>query len=238
VGFVPRIVRCVNQNTSADCVPLGCRPWFASGDLSRPPFRLGCGGMDDSDQELLDRLRAGDERAFVVLVRRHHAALLRFASSLVDNRSVAEEAVQDTWLAVVRGIERFEGRSSVKTWLFRVLVNRVRSAAGRERRAEAAGSGFVSGSFGRSGGWAEPPTEWATDVDDRLVAEQLGRRARACLDGLPPTQRQAVLLRDVEGLPPEQVCSTLGITSGNLRVLLHRGRARVRAALDAEMRNA
>lgn len=194
--------------------------------------------MPDSDRELLDRLRAGDDQAFAVLVRRYQPSLLRLACSLVDNRSVAEEAVQDTWIGVVRGIEGFEGRSSVKTWLFRILVNRARSAASRERRAEPITPEPQSGlddRFDRSGAWLSPPASWAEEAEDRIFAEELARRARACLERLPAPQRQAVLLRDVEGLPPEQVCSTLGISDGNLRVLLHRGRARLRGMLDAEM---
>ena len=173
------------------------------------------------------------------LVRRYQPSLLRLACSLVDNRSVAEEAVQDTWMGVVRGIERFEGRSSVKTWLFRILVNRTRSAASRERWAEPAPSERQFGlddRFDRSGAWVSPPTPWAEEAEDRVAAEDLARRARACLDRLPAGQRRAVLLRDVDGLPAEEVCSTLGISDGNLRVLLHRGRARVRGMLDGEMR--
>ena len=195
-------------------------------------------GVTDSDSELLDRLRAGDEQAFAVLVRRYQPQLLRLACSLVDNRSVAEEAVQDTWMGVVRGIERFEGRSSVKTWLFRILVNRTRTAAGREQRAEPAASEAqpgLDGRFDRSGAWALPPTAWADEAEDRVAAEDLARRARACLERVPAAQRQAVLLRDVDGLSAQEVCSTLGISDGNLRVLLHRGRARVRGMLDAEM---
>jgi RNA polymerase sigma-70 factor, ECF subfamily len=193
--------------------------------------------VTDSDSELLDRLRAGEEQAFAVLVRRYQPSLLRLACCLVDNRLVAEEAVQDTWMGVVRGIERFEGRSSVKTWLFRVLVNRTRSAASRERRAESATSEpcGLDDRFDRSGAWVSPPTPWAEEAEDRVAAEDLARRARACLDRLPASQRRAVLLRDVDGLPAEEVCSTLGISDGNLRVLLHRGRARVRGMLDAEM---
>ena len=194
--------------------------------------------MTDSDSELLDRLRAGDEQAFAILVRRYQPSLLRLACSLVDNRSVAEEAVQDTWMGVVRGIERFEGRSSVKTWLFRVLVNRTRSAASRERRAESAPSEPHSGlddRFHRSGAWVSAPAAWAEEAEERIFAEDLARRALACLDRLPASQRGAVLLRDVDGLPAEEVCSMLGISEGNLRVLLHRGRARVRGMLDAEM---
>ncbi len=194
--------------------------------------------MGDSDEELLDRLRAGDEQAFSILVRRYQPSLLRFACSLVDNRSVAEEAVQDTWLGVVRGIDRFEGRSSVKTWLFRILANRTRSAATREQRSElalAAATAASDARFARSGEWATPPAEWAEDAENRIVAEQLAKRARACLEQIPPAQRQAVLLRDVEGLDTDEVCATLGVTPGNLRVLLHRGRARVRDVLDADM---
>lgn len=192
----------------------------------------------DSDRELLERLRVGDEHAFAVLVRRYQPSLMRLACSLVDNRSVAEEALQDTWMGVVRGIERFEGRSSVKTWLFRILVNRTRSAARRERRAEAAvpePQSSADDRFDRTGAWVSPPTSWAEEAEDRLAAEDLARRARACLDRLPAAQRQAVFLRDVDGLSANEVCSTLGISDGNLRVLLHRGRARVRGMLDAEM---
>lgn len=194
--------------------------------------------MTDSDRELLDRLRAGDEQAFVVLVRRYQPHLLRLACSMVDNRSVAEEAVQDTWMGVVRGIERFEGRSSVKTWLFRILVNRTRSAANRERRTETATSepqSALDDWFDSSGAWVSPPVPWAEQAEDRVAAEALARRARACLERLPAGQRQAVLLRDVDGLSAEDACSMLGITEGNLRVLLHRGRARLRGMLDAEM---
>jgi RNA polymerase sigma-70 factor (ECF subfamily) len=204
----------------------------------RDSLHLGFAGVTDSDGELVDRLRAGDEQAFSVLVRRYHPSLLRLACSLVDNRSVAEEAVQDTWMGVVRGIERFEGRSSVKTWLFRILVNRTHSAAARERRSEPAASETHYGlddRFDRTGAWISPPVPWAEEAEDRLAAENLARRARACLDRLPSNQRQAVLLRDIDGLTAEEVCSTLRISNGNLRVLLHRGRARIRGMLAAEM---
>jgi RNA polymerase sigma-70 factor (ECF subfamily) len=196
--------------------------------------------VDDPDQDLLERLRAGDEAAFAVLVRRYQPSLLRLACSMLDSASVAEEAVQDTWLAVVRGLERFEGRSTVKTWLFHILANRARSAGRRERRAEGtdAGRGGVVPAdwFGPDGTWASPPRAWSDEVEDRMVAERLAKRARACVDGLPAAQRQAVLLRDVEGLSSVEVCAVLGVSAGHLRVLLHRGRARVRAMLEAEMR--
>lgn len=195
--------------------------------------------VEDPDADLLSRLRSGDESAFAALVRRYHSGLLAVARSMVDSWAVAEEAVQDTWLAVVRGVERFEGRSTFKTWMFRILANRCRSAAAKERRAPTAtsddGAVVPADRFGPAGAWTTPPLPWAEEAEDRLVAEQLADRARACLDGLPAAQRQAVLLRDVEGLDAAEVCAVLGVTAGHLRVLLHRGRARVRAMLESEM---
>jgi RNA polymerase sigma-70 factor (ECF subfamily) len=138
----------------------------------------------------------------------------------------------------VRGIERFEGQSSLKTWLFRILVNRARTAGGRERRVEslwASDDVETADRFDRDGAWAVPPEPWSDVADDRLVARQIARRVRSCLADLPPGQRDAVLLRDVEGVPADQVCALLGISDGNLRVLLHRGRTRVRRALEAEL---
>jgi RNA polymerase sigma-70 factor (ECF subfamily) len=193
--------------------------------------------VEDPDRDLLGRLRAGEEAAFAALVRRYQPGLLRLACSMLDSRAVAEEAVQDTWLAVVRGLERFEGRSTVKTWLFHILANRARSAGRREHWAEqVADSGAVVASdrFGPDGAWVRPPAPWADEVENRVVAQQLARRARVCLADLPVRQRQAVLLRDVEGLSAVEVCSVLGVSEGNLRVLLHRGRARVRAMLEDE----
>ncbi len=136
----------------------------------------------DTDAELLARLRAGDERAFVTLVRRHHAAWLRLAAGYVPSMAVAEEAVQDTWLGVLRGISRFEGRSSVRTWLFRILVNRARTAGARERRSIAIGDpgpAVDESRFDGTGHWAAPPERWVEEADDRLDAAKLaGRSAR------------------------------------------------------------
>jgi len=145
--------------------------------------------------------------------------------------------VQDTWLGVVRGIERFEGTSSFKTWLFRILVNRARSAGAKERRTEALPDDDepLAGRFERSGAWATPPVPWAEAAEDRVTAEQLAKRVRECLARLPAGQREVVLLHDVEALPPVEVCSVLGIKDGHRRVLLHRGRARVRQVLETEM---
>lgn len=190
----------------------------------------------DADGALVDRLREGDEHAFAELVRRYHAPLLRLAEATLGSRAVAEEAVQETWLAVVRGVDRFEGRSSFKTWLYRILLNRARSAGGREQRAGARHEDLEAiERFDAGGAWAAPPEPWSDRVDERLVAEQLAGRVRDLLDALPDASRQVVLLRDVEGLPAADVAQLMGVTAGNQRVLLHRGRARLRQLLTAEI---
>jgi RNA polymerase sigma-70 factor (ECF subfamily) len=191
------------------------------------------------DVELLTRLRAGDEAAFVTLVDRYHAPMLRLAASFVPSPAVAEEVVQDTWLGVVRGIDRFEGRSSLKTWLFRILVNRARTTGVRERRTVASdlttGPTVDPNRFDANGGWVEPPEAWAEQAEERIVASQLAARVHAFLDELPDGQRQVVMLRDVEGLSSQEACALLGVTEANQRVLLHRGRARIRHMLEREM---
>ncbi len=196
--------------------------------------------MDD-DRQLIQRLRAGDEQAFAALVHRYQDAMLRLASSFVPNAAVAEEVVQDTWVGVLRGIAAFEGRASFKTWLFSILVNRARSTGARERRSVAIGDAepAVAGSrFGPGGHWADPPRHWAEDADDRLSADKLADRIRSAITELPGRQRQVVTLRDIDGLSGEEVCRVLQISEGNQRVLLHRGRSRVRQVLENETRGA
>jgi RNA polymerase sigma-70 factor, ECF subfamily len=191
----------------------------------------------ETDAELLVRLRAGDELAFVTLVRRHHAAMLRLAACYVPNAAVAEEVVQDTWLGVLRGISGFEGRSSIRTWLFRILVNRARTTGERERRSVAigdAGPAVDRSRFDATGHWAVPPAHWADDADERVDAAKLAGRLRSAIGELPERQREVVTLRDVEGLSSEEVCSVLDISESNQRVLLHRGRSRLRQALETE----
>jgi RNA polymerase sigma-70 factor (ECF subfamily) len=150
---------------------------------------------------------------------------------------VAEEAVQDTWMGVVRGIDRFEGRSSFQTWLFRILVNRARSAGARERPAGALDSlpAVDPASFTPSGQWADPVAPWPDDADGRLDAAARLPVLVAALDSLPERQRQVVILRDLEGLTNEETCDVLGISSGNQRILLHRGRSRLRQLLAAQI---
>ena len=187
------------------------------------------------DRDLVERLQAGDEAAFVELVRDYQTRLQRLAESVVPSRAVAEEVVQDTWLAVLRGVERFEGRSSFKTWLFHVLLNRARSAAGREHRAPPLAHEDLGERFDAAGAWATPPVPWSEEAEDRLVAEQLVTHVRQLLPELPEAQRQVLLLRDVEGLPAPDVCELLGVSDGNQRVLLHRARVHLRQQLDREM---
>jgi len=196
------------------------------------------------DGELVARLRNGDEAAFVELIDRYNGSLLRFARTMVPNDAVAEEAVQDTWLGVVRGVAGFEGRSSLKTWLFRIVANRARTAGVRERKAgtplgfDSSTPSVAAGRFDEGGAWSDPPGAWATEVeqvDDRMEAERLRPVVGGYLDDLPEGQRQVVTLRDVEGLAPDTVCELLGITDANQRVLLHRGRTRLRSALATSM---
>jgi len=191
----------------------------------------------DDEVELVDRLRAGDESAFVALIGQYQPRLLRLAETTVGSRAVAEEVTQDVWLAVFRGVERFEGRSSLATWLFRILLNRARSAAGREQRAGRPDAA-VEERFDKSGAWASPPEPWAEEVDDRLTAEHVCARVQELLPLLPDQQRQVVVLRDLEGLAPGDVADLVGVSDANQRVLLHRGRARLRQLLAADMSGA
>ena len=193
----------------------------------------------DSDSELLLRLRSGDERAFVSLVERYHEPMLQLAASFVPSRAVAEEVVQDTWLAVLRGLDGFEGRSSLKTWLFRILVNRARTTGTREQRSVPVADPepvVDPARFDASGGWADPPEHWIEAAEGRVEAGKLAGRVRAWIDDLPARQREVVLLRDVEGMSSVEVCTVLALTEVNQRVLLHRGRSRLRQQFEDEFR--
>ncbi len=219
------------------------RPWRPGlgrhGSLSSPDVAVGTatlsGIAQDEDSELLDRLRAGDEEAFAALVGQYQRTMLALAVGYVPSRAVAEEVVQDTWLALLRGLGGFEGRSSVRTWLFSILVNRARSTGSRERRSVAIddmGPVVDRSRFDAAGAWIAPPERWE-QVDDRMVAAGMARRIRLAIDDLPARQREVVILRDVEGLTSHEVCSVLEISLANQRVLLHRGRSKVRQALES-----
>lgn len=192
----------------------------------------------EPDAELLRRLRGGDEQAFVALVERYNGSMLRVASSFVPSRAVAEEVVQETWLAMLRGLAAFESRSSLKTWLFSILVNRARSAGVRESRSVPiadAGPVVDASRFGPSGAWSSPPEHWIEEAESRVDAAKLAELLRLAIDGLPARQREVVLLRDVEGLTSAEVCTVLSISEANQRVLLHRGRGKLRQVLEAEL---
>jgi RNA polymerase sigma-70 factor (ECF subfamily) len=201
----------------------------------------------DPDAELVVRLRAGDEDAFAELIDRYGVSMLRVARLYVRDRAVAEEVVQETWLAVLNGIERFEGRSSLKTWLFRILSNRAKTRGEREGRSvpfsaivatDAAADGEASVDADRFQGadapqwpyhWSAPPRSWTHEKV--LERETLGV-VRDAISELPDTQREVIRLRDVEGWSADEVAEALEISDVNQRVLLHRARSRVRAALE------
>jgi RNA polymerase sigma-70 factor (ECF subfamily) len=192
----------------------------------------------DANAALLARLRDGDEQAFTDLVGRYHSSMLRLAMSFVSSQAVAEEVVQDTWLAVLRGLGRFEERSSLRTWLFTILVNRARSTGEREARTVPvadAGPVVDASRFGPNGGWTLPPEDWAEAAENRIDAAKLSGLLRGCLDGLPGRQRDVVVLRDVEGMSSAEVCQVLAISEANQRVLLHRGRSKLRQVLESEL---
>jgi RNA polymerase sigma-70 factor (ECF subfamily) len=206
--------------------------------IGLPRRRSRASPAPDEDGELVKLLRAGDEQAFVTLVSRHHASMLRLAGSFVASPAVAEEVVQDTWMGVLRGIDGFAGHSSFRTWLLRILVNRATSTGVRERRSIAVGdAGPVvdRARFDASGAWMSPPQHWVEDSDDRLLAQGLADQIQSALGGLPPRQREVVMLRDVDGLSSHEVCEVLEISDANQRVLLHRGRSHLRQALESEL---
>lgn len=172
-----------------------------------------------------------------MLVERYQGSLVRLARAYVPSEAVAEEAVQETWMGVVRGIDRFEGRSSFKTWLFRILVNRARSAGAREprdARLDEQGPSVDPSRFDEHGAWGQPVEPWEQS-DDRLMAAAASKTLAAALSDLPARQREVVVLRDMEGLPSTEVCDALGISEGNQRVLLHRARSRLRGVLGGEL---
>jgi RNA polymerase sigma-70 factor (ECF subfamily) len=195
-----------------------------------------------TDQELVDRARAGDETAFAVLVRRYSPALLRLARMYVASQVAAEDVVQETWLGVLRGLERFEGRSSFKTWLFRILVNRAKTRGVRDHRSvpfaslgggEEADEPAVDPSrFAPEGAWVLPPRRWQDDPEVALESAEARRIAEEAIAQLPERQRIVITLRDLEGLSSDEVRNALDLTETNQRVLLHRARSKVRQALE------
>ncbi len=206
------------------------------------------------DRVLAMALRSGNEAAFVSLLDRYHAALVRVAMMYVPNRAEAEEIAQETWIGVFRGIDRFEGRSSLSTWIYRILINQAKQ---RRRRADqsipfsalwdAAGTApeaavdidrFFPSEHERAGRWMSPPRSWEGNPEERMLAGETRTHIMEAVDGLPPDQREVVLLRDVEGWTAAEVCTILELSAINQRVLLHRGRSRVRRTLEIYLEGA
>lgn len=196
------------------------------------------------DPAFLARLRNGDQGAYRSLIRRFHGSLVGVASSIIGSRAQAEEVVQDTWLAVFSNIGRFEGRSSLSTWLFSIVLNRARTRISREGRTVALPA-ILDGSqpgeravdaaaFKADGHWIEAPRLWDEIDPERIVGgRQLWQHVQEAIEKLPTGQRAVIILRDMEGKESEEICALLAITPENQRVLLHRARARIRAAVDA-----
>jgi len=200
------------------------------------------------EADLLARLRAGDERAFETLVMRHHRTMLAVARQYVSTRAVAEEVVQEAWLGVIKGIDRFEGRSSLSTWILRILVNIAKTRGVRESRsvpyaALAGPDDEVSVEADRfrgpddqyTGGWWAFPDDWSRLPEQALLQRETLKVVTDAIEQLPPLQRSVIAMRDIQGCGPEDVCSVLEISDGNQRVLLHRARSRVRAALELHL---
>ena len=201
--------------------------------------------MTAVESDLLARLRAGDEQAFEALVERHHATMLAVARHHVNTRAVAEEVVQEAWLGVIRGLDGFEGRSSLRTWILRIVVNTATTRGVRESRSlpysSLAPEPAVEPERFRGPGepyadhWRAFPGDWGRLPEDALAERETLRVAMAAIEALPAAQRTVVAMRDVHGLSAEEVSEALGISAGNQRVLLHRGRSKVRAALERHL---
>ena len=214
-----------------------------------PVFEQPLSGVTlDADLSLVTQLRGGDEAAFLQLIDRYQSALLRLAKVYVAAPMVAEEVVQETWMAVLEGLHRFEGRSSLKTWMFRILTNCAKTRAQREGRSLPFSSfpdletdlaslavdpdRFHPADHPRPGHWATLPANWHDLPEQRLLSQETQAHLEQAIAALSPNQREIITLRDIQGWTAEETCQLLGISEGNQRVLLHRARARVRAALE------
>jgi RNA polymerase sigma-70 factor (ECF subfamily) len=205
--------------------------------------------LELNERELCAALRRGDEEAFRKLVREYHAPLRRLALGYVRSPAVADEVVQETWLGVIHGIGNFEGRSSLRTWIFRILTNTAKTRAEREARTVPL-SAFAADDDDPSvdpsrffdqqherwpGHWASPPARWDELPEEHLAGREALDALKRAIDALPPVQKQVIVLRDIEGWPANEVCDLLGLSVGNQRVCLHRARSRVRQALEDEL---
>jgi RNA polymerase sigma-70 factor (ECF subfamily) len=198
------------------------------------------------DAEIVAALKRGEEPVFAELVDAYSPALLRMAQFFVRDRAVAEEVVQETWLGVLHGIDRFEGRSSLKTWIFGILVNTAKTRGVREsrsipfsaavRRSEASvdPDRFLPADHRYPGGWMMGPSEWRTP-EAKLIEGEMRTAILKAINRLPDAQRAVITMRDVAGLPADEVTEALGISDGNQRVLLHRARSKIRGAIEQQL---
>ena len=229
----------VGRNRSRAAAYLGVQAGLPEELVMVPPPVL------PPDVELVARLKAGDQEAFAAMVRAWSPSLHRVARNFVKTDALVQEVVQDTWMGVVKGLARFEGRSSLKTWVFTILANRSRTRGSREARTVPMSAlGDAEGPmdpdrFHPNGGWADPPFSWtARSADDIVETAEAMAVLMAALATLPDRQRQVVTLRDLEGVDAVDVCNVLEISESNQRVLLHRGRSKLRAALERHYRSA
>ena len=229
------------METLTSAVESGCvQNWSAPPPIGFP--------VPPEDGALVERLRNRDEASFRELVRRYHGSLVRLAQSFVHDRAVAEEVAQETWVGVLRGIEQFAGRSSLKTWIFQILINRAKSRGVRDARSvpfsalgdrdSEAGDPTVNPSrFFPSedpecpDGWVSKPQQWDMTPEQLLLSQECRSYIEQAIASLPELQKEVITLRDVQGWSSEEVGNILGVSESNVRVLLHRARSRVRQAM-------
>ena len=213
----------------------------------KPPISLARVGEGTFDSEV-EALKAGDEAAFRVLIERYHGPMMRLAMAYVRDRGVAEDVVQETWLTCLRSLDRFEGRSSLKTWIFGIAMNVARS----HRRKEARVLPFTSfwrrddsdnrrptvdpSRFGSDGLWSSRPSNWSSVPESTVLSNETLKRVKEAIDALPAKQREVITMRDVVGLGADEVCALLSISAENQRVRLHRARPSVRKMLEEYLR--
>ena len=206
------------------------------------------GFESNEDERLIRALRGRNETAFAALVDRYHGQLIRLAMAYVSSRAVAEEVVQETWIGVLQGIDRFEGRAAFRTWLFRILTNQAKRRGERESRSvpfsalaptRSDDNGpavdpdrFLPEGHPYAGHWTAHPRDWQQTPEERLLSKETRDLVRQAIEALPPNQRLVITMRDVEGWPADEVCNVLALSETNQRVLLHRARSKVRRSLE------
>ena len=218
--------------------------------MSRKSPAIKSSSLTKAEGTVLERLRRGDEGAFDELVNQHHSALIRMAMGYVADREVAEEVVQDTWMAVIESLNRFEGRSSLRTWICGILIHKAKDRGVREKRHttfsafesydddndEAVDPSRFQQTGEWAGHWAFPPQPWDDQTPEKLLASQQAVNAmQRAIEALPATLKEVLILRDVEGVDAKEVCEMLKITETNLYVRLHRARERVRTAVETAL---